>query len=499
MDSNNYVAPVDGGYVVVVDGRQIGGTYSDLNQAQDQYNQSKGSTVQPSTQPTAPSGGGSTVYQTREGPKTVDQMRRELIAAGGSPPSDPNAVFQMYQNIGGGGGAGAGAGAGYEWWNPQLTQMQFQAVAQEAQLAYQRERMKLIDIPMLEIERERLALQAAEQAAQAKMEELKIGLGVLDLAASLRGPRNAFTQQQVLHGINEQGLSRAVDAIAGRITLPTTQAPQAQAQPATLQNFLADIYAAAGLTPPFGIGGSQIIPPASQWASQLTGAWDQLKAGGANPGEADWIRMFSQFSGMDANVAKQMYDRTNAWMGANGWQRPPDALRDQWLREIVAGGTGATAPAGQMTNEAAGTQAGTPYAMTSPTTNLNTVTAPSFREPTDIDRAYNDAYSQAQQAAKGYSDMMFRYAPAGWQPGSPINLGGATAAPSTPTTSVDAYTQALVAPNKIVGREYVKLPGATQQFLLGGYEAGGHSGDDVEYAIKQGLPQFRAPSVATVR
>lgn len=64
-------------------------------------------------------------------------------------------------------------------------------------------------------------------------------LAVMKLLGDLRGPRNAFQQQAVMHGLNAAGLSRAVDSLSGGAT-PSFQAPQAAPQPVTLQSFLDD-------------------------------------------------------------------------------------------------------------------------------------------------------------------------------------------------------------------------------------------------------------------
>lgn len=61
MDSNNYVAPYGSGYIVVVNGQQVG-EYSDLTQAQNAYNDARGypnapaPTQSPAYVPPAPSG-----------------------------------------------------------------------------------------------------------------------------------------------------------------------------------------------------------------------------------------------------------------------------------------------------------------------------------------------------------------------------------------------------------------------------------------------------------
>ena len=75
---------------VVVYGQDENGNITQLRRESWEQNQGL-------PQPTTTSG---QVYQTREGPKTAQQMYAELVAAGGNPSTDPNVLFQMYQNVG---------------------------------------------------------------------------------------------------------------------------------------------------------------------------------------------------------------------------------------------------------------------------------------------------------------------------------------------------------------------------------------------------------------
>jgi hypothetical protein len=128
-------------------------------------------------------------------------------------------------------------------------QLAMQQVAAQAQLEWNKEMFRLRDLPMLEIQKQQLALTAARDAANAEYQRITSGLGVLNLTAGLRGPVNAFKQQEVLHGINSLGLSNAVDAVAGRISMPATQAPQATPEPVTMANFLTSVLGGTEATP----------------------------------------------------------------------------------------------------------------------------------------------------------------------------------------------------------------------------------------------------------
>jgi hypothetical protein len=84
-----------------------------------------------------------------------------------------------------------------------------------------------------------LGLDAARAASQE-------GLSAMGLAASLRGPSNAFQQQAVMQGLNANGLTRAVDAIAGKYDVAGWQAPQAAPEAASLGTLARDMGAAGG-------------------------------------------------------------------------------------------------------------------------------------------------------------------------------------------------------------------------------------------------------------
>lgn len=163
---------------------------------------------------------------------------------------------------GGGGNAPNGSFVG-ELVNIPLETLKLNAAQQAAQQAYLYERMRLIDIPMTEIEKDKLALGRAQQAWQETYQKAGLtgtfdgaptldrermqsgnALAALQLAASQRGPRNAFVQQAVMSGLNTAGLSRGVDAIVGGAGLPSFQAPQAIPQAASLGALAQDLQRA---------------------------------------------------------------------------------------------------------------------------------------------------------------------------------------------------------------------------------------------------------------
>lgn len=71
-------------------------------------------------------------------------------------------------------------------------------------------------------------------------------------------------------------------------------------------------------------------------------------------------------------------------------------------------------------------------------------------------------------------------------------MTGSTGVGTAPQT-LQAYGAALPAPNKIVARNFTRLDPDTQDFLRSGYRATGYSDNQINQAVKQGLPQFKTP------
>lgn len=70
-----------------------------------------------------------------------------------------------------------------------------------------------------------------------------------------------------------------------------------------------------------------------------------------------------------------------------------------------------------------------------------------------------------------------------------------------PTGGLDLarhYARTLPNPNKIVARQWVKMPTDTKSFLYGAYRAKGYSDNDVQSQIEATLPQFKAPGQGRV-
>ncbi len=74
--------------------------------------------------------------------------------------------------------------------------------------------------------------------------EGNMGLQALQQQAALSGPRNAFQQMRLNAGLNQQGYSRYVDAIAGKYSTPGYQAPQEVPQRVSFQTMADDLRGA---------------------------------------------------------------------------------------------------------------------------------------------------------------------------------------------------------------------------------------------------------------
>lgn len=95
---------------------------------------------------------------------------------------------------------------------------------------------------------------------------------------------------------------------------------------------------------------------------------------------------------------------------------------------------------------------------------------------------------QPQQTATGFSTPgQNGYTAQGLSPmGMPRYRAGTSYAPESIN---DQYAKALPNPNQINAKAWMKMPGSTQQFMLGAYEDQGYAGDDVEAQVKNGLPK----------
>jgi hypothetical protein len=100
-------------------------------------------------------------------------------------------------------------------------------------------------------------------------QEADTGLRTAQLMAQLQGPANAFAQQAAINGLNQAGLSNAVDAIAGRRSVAGFQGAQAPVQAASLESVQRQLQG--------GFGGPQqagmrSIGPATQGPESLRAA-----------------------------------------------------------------------------------------------------------------------------------------------------------------------------------------------------------------------------------
>lgn len=107
---------------------------------------------------------------------------------------------------------------------------------------------------------EQLARGADDFALQGANALNDTALRAIALDAQYRGPRNAWVQQQVNRGLNAAGLTSDVGAIAGEYDPSTFQAPQAQAEAASLGTGAYDMLAAGGGGAPGTTADGQLSP-----------------------------------------------------------------------------------------------------------------------------------------------------------------------------------------------------------------------------------------------
>ena len=328
FDDNNYVAATgnpSAPYVAVVNGKAT--PFSSQGEAEQAYNAMTGQGGQIS----APSAPGK--VSTREGPRSMEEVRQGIIAAGGSPTGDDAQDLAMFNNAGGGGGGGSGGSGGGDdggyiglggadislrsmlglgdlalrrdiYGNIQLPGFQFQKQFQTRQLdtsidqfnrelalrkeiadadrdyraglltdqqhktrvsealgrgdlalrgygqagqeALSREQLAqqgFFGADAAALARQRLGLEAGQYADQAGLDRSRLALSAAEqadrgalaraqLVASLRGPADAFKQQEVLGFLGRDGALG--DILSGTRAAPSFQAPQARPVAANL-------------------------------------------------------------------------------------------------------------------------------------------------------------------------------------------------------------------------------------------------------------------------
>jgi hypothetical protein len=339
---------------------------------------------------------------------------------------------------------------------------------------------------------------------QAQQQQFNQGLGALQLAASLKGPRDALAQQAVLHGLNEMGLSNAVDAIAGRKELAGFQAPQAKVEPLTLGSLAEDISGT-------GSGGTAAAEqPKVSWAGAPTPAPDYSAQSrqaalnvGATPEQANAYAAAHPGGGAETDARN--------WLPAN-----TDYVDRNAIYTTALSGRGPSSPRGDWVSPEMAAE----YARTH-----NQFDGADFDAWYDANKGRFETsesarYNTGARSAAGQriqQNMPFTAqplapppaptpAPAVQQFSAPAVTGtdsaGQQAVNGGPvkvaTATKQDYMQALPTPNKIVARNWLDLDPDTQQFLLGTYEDKGYSANDVLDAVKKTLPGFQAPRAGRI-
>lgn len=131
---------------------------------------------------------------------------------------------------------------------------------------------------------------------------------------------------------------------------------------------------------------------------------------------------------------------------------------------------------------------------------------------TDTDRAYNDAYSQAQRANGGPSDDMFRSAPPGWQPGQPTlqgryNQGQQEVAqrqqgvgapgrqfigPPVRGNTTERWMGNVTQPTQISAQMFNKMTPSQKQMQTGLWQSQGIDANDAWEKMKRAFPSGQA-------
>jgi hypothetical protein len=258
-----------------------------------------------------PSGGGQ-VFQTREGPKTVAQMQAELRAAGGNPPSDPAAVFQMYQGI-----AGGGAAAGGDWsklWG---------AMGDTNQQNFDWEKEKY-GKTLTEQQRE-YDLTHGEQKRQFDTSSYSnLAQALLNGATSLRGP-----QDWLKYANYTNGGQNIFKALYGNQAAPTFSAPGGNSQPANIQQLLADLGLGTA-----GGGAGTTLAPSSQWYTPLYDWFAKASAAGQPTGQEPWVQRWQTLTGGSPDAGNALWQR-----GTDYWRQfgklPTAEQYQQWQGQLA--------------------------------------------------------------------------------------------------------------------------------------------------------------------
>lgn len=249
-----------------------------------------------------------------------------------------------------------------EWINVEIERLKQEAAIAAAEAAYRNKRLELVDVPMTEVAKHEAAMEAATQAGnyaisragatgyyqdydyqytpgqgnlpgtmkyvpqgertptlQREQFEAQTGLSMLGMLGSLTGPRNAFQQQAVMHGANQLGLSRAVDALVGKYSAPSFQAPQAaseRASPATMAEDMRRTGMAPAPAVTAGVPGASGTPASADQYLQAFGQTAPNKIVGREfarlPGDTrDFIQGGYEFLGYSPTQFNEQWQRAS--------------------------------------------------------------------------------------------------------------------------------------------------------------------------------------------
>lgn len=358
-------------------------------------------------------------------------------------------------------------------------------------------------------------LQTQQQGLAAQNQAYTQGMGVLNLAASLQGPANAFTQQAVLHGLNSSGLSNAVSALSGTV-LPTFQAPQARPQAASLGSLIGQVVPGAQVAS--GIGNAYGGVPSIGGIMSGQGSWTGQPASSSGTGstatagtDAATQATYRQLMGLAPNYSPSTVFTADDVRASGGYQNAASTGFATFGGKDPLTGQAPTL-AGDPSQQALYRQLMGVAPNYMPTTVFT---------PADVQASggYQNAkangfatFGGSDPLLSGSSQTMTTGMGMNENTGSLINgtglvnrtidatqgANGTYSVPSGGGATTADYVNGLPAPNKINSTNWMQLDPDTQQFLLGAYRQAGYSDNDVQNSIKQTLPKFTAPMAGSI-
>ena len=233
-------------------------------------------------------------YDTPNGPKTIDQMRAELGAAGYNGPTDDATIIAKYNETAGGAGRAAGGGS---TGNP--AQDLLDAIATGNRDKFD-EAIRQFD-ELLKLDQAKFDEQVRQFNEGMKLQQQNawsaLATTLLGTAASLTGPQDWRRYQEYTSGGKD-----IFGALYGSNALPTTAAPTGVSQPKSIVDLLGDLgitlpdqgQASAPTAPPTQVDIDAALDFIWQARPDLKGfyegnGWDVSTPQGQRAAVMDWV------------------------------------------------------------------------------------------------------------------------------------------------------------------------------------------------------------------